>query len=160
MIDQCVSVSVFAVLAMLFAATVRETYEDSALRWAARGIGAVGVGVLVAFCWRISVENESLQNQIARKAVTNASGIALSDGGNAGRDLLSNASLTTRSGHVVSVSNRPMPTGIGRLGRAWDGVRYMDGGLQGATPGEAGSLLVLPGGVSAASGHESSLSEF
>jgi hypothetical protein len=148
-----------SLFALGYAATVREFRSDWHERWAARVVGAAGVAFLVAFSFRMSVQVDRLQNQIAKRTVTNASGIALCDSRTDDGDLLSHASITTRSGHVVSVSDRPMSTGIGRLGRAWDGVRYVDGRFQSTPPSEVGSLLVLPGGVSAA-GSAERLSDF
>lgn len=63
-VDQCMWASAFALFSLGFAATVREAYKDAAVRWTALGIGAVGVGFLIAFSWRVSVENEQLQNQL------------------------------------------------------------------------------------------------
>ena len=64
-IDQCCAVTVFALFALGFAATVREVCADNAVRWTARGIGLVGVVVLVAFSVRTSLTLDRLENKVA-----------------------------------------------------------------------------------------------
>jgi len=54
-----------SLFALGFAATVREFRSDWHERWAARVVGAAGVAFLVAFSFRISVQVDRLQNQIA-----------------------------------------------------------------------------------------------
>jgi hypothetical protein len=161
-IDQCAVVVAFSLFGLGFAATLREACADTAVRWTARGIGVVGIGVLIAFSVRVSIKADNLQSQIASRDTTNATGIALANRGTQDRSLRddASASITTKSGHVITVSHRPVSNGDRHTGLTWDGIRYMDGRIRAETGDGAGGLPVLPGGVSADSGSKSTLSEF
>ena len=78
-LDQFAAVTAFAVFALGFAATVREFRTDFGERWAARLMGAAGVVFLIAFAYRMTVQVDRLQNQIAAKGVTSARQIATMD---------------------------------------------------------------------------------
>ena len=118
------SVSAFALFALGFAATVREACVESSIRWTARGIGAVGVAVLMMFTWRVSTENAELKSQIAAR--TKAKGVSEQHGASTYTVTLKNGKAITWSPDDAGI--RPMPplAGCSRSGsvtyRAGDGV--------------------------------------
>lgn len=91
-LDQFAAVTAFALFALGFAATVREFRTDFEERWMARIVGAAGVLFLVAFAYRMTLQVDRLQNQIALKGVTSARQIAETGGSSPRSDRLQSTS--------------------------------------------------------------------
>lgn len=109
-LDQFAVVTAVAVFALGFAATVREFRTDFQERWAARIVGAAGVLFLVAFAYRMTVQVDRLQNQLA------------------GRE--SSDSETSAVAHQISVVPSPKVYSVrteGGIEISWPGT---DGGVR------------------------------
>jgi hypothetical protein len=66
-VDQFVGVAAASLFCFGFAATVREFRTDFAERWAARIVGACGVLMLLSFSFRMTMQVDRLEHQIAVK---------------------------------------------------------------------------------------------
>lgn len=122
-IDQFCAVTAFSLFALGFAATVREYRTDFMERWAARIVGACGVGFLVAFAFRMTLTVDRLQNQIAQKGSYETSPPLAQQIG----DMVAETATTvqTPKGRTVSWDGaRSMSTAIGRTG--FSAIRYRD----------------------------------
>jgi hypothetical protein len=106
--------------ALGFAATVREVCADNAVRWTARGIGLVGVVVLVAFSVRTSLTLDRLENKVA--AQTKAKSVSENYGA-------ASYQVTLKSGRVVELGDSNAGAGtvrsmssLGGCSGSWDSI--------------------------------------